>query len=77
MERLTKNTNDKPKTELELLNEINLKLDKLIGVLAIQSIEDLDDKIYAFKGLGFKEPEIKLFVVIEGRIRDREGWKRK
>lgn len=69
--------NKKEKTEIELLEEINVKLDKLIGVLAIQSIEDPDDKIYALKGLGFKETEIELFIIIKGRIRDREGWKRK
>jgi len=70
-------SNENSKTELDLLNEINSKLDKLIGVLVIQSIEDQDDKIYALKGLGFKETEIGLFVVTKGRIRDREGWKRK
>ena len=48
-----------------------------MGVLAIQSIEDQDDKIHTLKGLGFKESEIKLFVLITGRIRDREDWKRK
>ena len=67
----------KEKTENELLEEINQKLDKLIGILAIQNIKDIDDKIYALKGLGYKETEIGLFVVVKGRIRDREGWKRK
>jgi len=65
------------KTEKELLIDINTKLDKLTGITAIQNMKSPDDKIYVLKGLGFKETEIKLMVVINGRIRDTEGWKRK
>lgn len=53
MERLTKKTNEKPKTELDLLNEISLKLDKVIGILACSSIKESKDKVPLLKNLGF------------------------
>ncbi len=65
------------KSTEELLSEISSKLDKLMGITAIQNMENSNDKIHVLKQLGFKEPEIKLFVSIKGRIRDAEGWKRK
>ncbi|BDQ31305.1 hypothetical protein [Nitrosopumilus zosterae] len=75
---MTKQNERKNKTELELLNDINLKLDKLIGVLAIQSIKDTDDKIHLLKNLDFKSDEVGPLVGIKGTsVRDREGWKRK
>jgi len=70
-------TKKQVKTEKELLIDINTKLDKLIGITVIQNMKSPDDKIYMLKGLGFKETEIKLFVIVKGRIRDCEGWKRK
>ncbi len=78
MEGLTQNTNKKPKTELDILNEINSKLDKLIGVLAIPNIKNVDDKIHLLKNLNFKSDEVGPLVGIKGTsVRDREGWKRK
>jgi len=78
VEGLTQNTKKKPKTELDLLNEINSKLDKLIGVLAIPNIKNIDDKIYLLKNLDFKSDEIGPLVGIKGTsVRDKEGWKRK
>ena len=65
------------KSTEELLSEISQKLDKIIGVLVIQSIEDVDEKIYALKKLGFNTVEIRLLVTKKGRIRDSSGWKRK
>lgn len=65
------------KSTEELLSEISQKLDKIIGVLVIQSIEDVDEKIYALKKLGFNTAEIGLLVSKKGRIRDSSGWKRK
>ena len=66
------------KSTEELLSEISQKLDAVIGVLAIQSIENIDDKIYTLKKLGFKSDEIGPLVGLKGTsVRDREGWKRK
>ena len=67
-----------PKSTEELLTEISKKLDSLIGVLAIQSIEDIDDKIHTLKKLKFKSDEIGPLVGIKGTsVRDKKGWKRK
>ena len=67
----------KEKSEKELLEEISEKIDKLIAISVIQGIVDQNDKIYALKEFGFKEADVKLLVIIKGRIRDSEGWKRK
>ncbi|MCH8915861.1 MAG: hypothetical protein IIA82_08485 [Thaumarchaeota archaeon] len=53
MKRLVKKTNEKSKTELDLLNEISLKLDKVIGILACSSIKEPRNKIPLLKNLGF------------------------
>jgi len=68
---------ENPKSTEELLSEISQKLDKIIGVLVIQNIEDVDEKIYALKKLGFNTIDIGLLVSKTGRIRDSSGWKRK
>lgn len=66
------------KSEIDLLVDINQKLDKLIGVLAIQNIKSIDDKIYLLKNLDFKSDEVGPMVGIKGTsVRNREAWKRK
>jgi len=68
----------KEKSEKELLSDINKKLDKLIGILAIQNIKNIKDKIYLLKNLDFKSNEVAPLVGIKAdAIRRREGWKRK
>ncbi|MCV0400164.1 MAG: hypothetical protein K5785_09265 [Nitrosarchaeum sp.] len=42
----------KEKSEKELLSEISLKLDKVIGILASSSIKESKDKIPLLKNLG-------------------------
>jgi len=67
-----------PKSTEELLSEISRKLDILIGVLAIQSISNIDDKIYTLKKSGFTSDEIGPLVGFKGTtVRDRKGWKQK
>ena len=71
-------TKKKEKSEKELLSDINKKLDKLIGILAIQNIKNIEDRIYLLKNLDFKSNEVALLVGIKAdAIRRREGWKRK
>ena len=54
------------------------KLDKITGILAIQEIDNLDDKIRVLKTLGFSSDEIGPFVNMKSRtVRDRKGWKQK
>ena len=64
----------KEKSEKELLEEISSKLDKLIGISAIQGKEK-DDQIRILKKLGFQAAEIEKLVVVKGRLRDQKGWK--
>lgn len=45
------------KTEKELLSEISKKLDRLIGLTAIQN-QDEESKIQILYGLGFDSPSI-------------------
>ena len=52
------------------------KLDKIIALVAVQSIEDKDDKIYTLKNLGMTSLEIG-FIVRDKNVRDTKGWKRK
>ncbi len=40
---------ENPKSSEESLSEISQKLDKIIGILVIQNIEGVDEKIYALK----------------------------
>ena len=44
---------DEIKTELEILNEMNVKLDKIIGILAASSIKEPKNKVPLLKNLGF------------------------
>ncbi|NQV08410.1 hypothetical protein HQ529_01005 [Candidatus Woesearchaeota archaeon] len=57
-------------------NEICKKIDKIFAIIAVQSISDKDDKIYALKNLGFKNTEISPIVGLKN-VRDTKGWKRK
>ena len=57
-------------------NEICNKLDKIFAVIAVQSIDSKDDKIFALKQLGFGYKEIGPLVGMKD-IRKTEGWKRK
>ncbi|MEK6925588.1 MAG: hypothetical protein AABW71_05120 [Nanoarchaeota archaeon] len=52
------------------------KLDKIATVLATQSIEDKDDKIYHLKKAGLTSDEISPLIGIKN-VRDTRGWKRK
>lgn len=56
------------KTEKDVLMEISQKLDRLIGILAIQD-KDRDDKISILVSLGFSNSEIsKLIGVPKGTV---------
>lgn len=52
------------------------KLDKIIGLLIVQSIENKNDKIYALKKIGISSEEIASLVGVKNP-RQMEGWKRK
>jgi len=66
----------KKKTSEELLKEISEKLDKILGVLAIQNVKDVDSKIKMLKKLGFSSGEIGVLLGLEN-VRVRKGWKGK
>lgn len=57
-------------------NEICKKLDRIFAIIAVQNVEDKDDKIYALKRLGFSSQEISPIVGIKN-VRDTKGWKKK
>lgn len=58
----------KEKTERDLLLEISEKLDRLIGILAVQN-KDRDDKVNILASLGFSNAEIsKLIGVPKGTV---------
>jgi hypothetical protein len=57
-------------------SEISKKLDKIFAIIAIQTIEDKDDKISILKKLGFTSDEINPIVCVKN-CRQMEGWKRK
>jgi hypothetical protein len=57
-------------------SEISKKLDKIYAIIAIQNIENKDDKIYTLKKLGFSGDEINPIVGVKN-CRQMEGWKRK
>jgi len=64
------------KTSDELLLEISEKLDKMIGILSMQEIQDIDEKIRMLKSLSFSSDQIGPFVGMKGTsVRDRKGWK--
>jgi len=66
----------KKKTSEELLKEISEKLDKILGVLAIQNVKDVDSKIKILKNLGFSSGGIGPLLGLEN-VRVRKGWKGK
>ncbi|MBI2105619.1 hypothetical protein HYT56_02145 [Candidatus Woesearchaeota archaeon] len=54
------------------------KLDKISIAIAVQSIENKDDKIYALKKAGMTSSEVAMLVgMTESGVRDNKGWKRK
>lgn len=57
-------------------DQICKKLDKIFGIIAVQNVEDKDDKIYLLKKLGFTSEEINPLVGVKN-VRQMEGWKRK
>lgn len=52
------------------------KLDKILGIIAVQNIEDNDDKVYLLKKLGFNSTEMNPIIGVQN-VRQMEGWKRK
>ena len=65
------------KTERELLSEVSNKLDRIIGLLAIQD-KDEDTKIRILYGLGFDAPSIGSLVGLSAnavRVRKSRGKK--
>ncbi len=67
----------KEKTEKDLLQEISNKLDKIPAALAIQNIEEKNDKIIILKKAGFTSAEIApLIGLTESGVRDTKGWKK-
>jgi len=64
------------KTSEELLKEISEKLDKILGVLAIQNVSDVDSKIKILKNLGFSSAEIGPLMGLKN-VRVHKGWKGK
>jgi hypothetical protein len=56
--------------------EISKKLDKIFAIIAVQSIDNKDDKINTLKRLGFSSDEINPIVGVKN-CRQMEGWKRK
>ncbi len=52
------------------------KLDKIASVIAVQDIEDKDEKIYLLKKAGLTSDEISPLIGIKN-VRDTKGWKRK
>jgi len=62
----------------EILKSIEKKLDKIIVLLTIQSVQDKDDKIYSLKNLGLSSSEVAILVgMTDNGIRSSKGWKRK
>jgi len=65
----------KEKTEKDLLLEISLKLDKILGVLAIQNKKE-DIQIRILKNLGFSSSQAGAILGINpSSLRDKKGWK--
>ena len=66
------------KMELKQFETINAKLDKIIGLLAIQGITEQDKKIMILKKLGFTSLDVGNFLGLsESTIRGSKGWKEK
>lgn len=66
----------KTKSSEELLQEIIGKLDKILGVLAIQNVSDIDSKIKILKNFGFSSAEIGSLMGLKN-VRVYKGWKGK
>ena len=58
---------EEEKSSEKLLSEINQKLDKIIGILAIQG-KDEDTQIRILKKIGFEAVEIGNLLGIQGRL---------
>ena len=72
---LIKILTNKEKSEKELLEEISKKLDKLIGILAIQG-KDKDEQIKILKKLKFTSEETgNLLGLTDTAVRMRKSWK--
>ena len=56
--------------------EIIKKLDKIFAIIAIQNVEDNNNKVYLLKKLGFSSNDINPIVGVKN-CRQMEGWKRK
>ncbi len=62
------------KTEKALLEEINEKLGKLIGILAIQGKNE-DEQIRILKALGFNSKQTgRLLGLDDSSIRHKKAW---
>lgn len=62
------------KSEIELLEEMNEKLGKLVGILAIQGKNE-DEQIRILKVLGFSSKQTGSLLGIEdSAIRHRKAW---
>ncbi len=57
-------------------DEICKKLDRIFAIIAVQNIENVNDKIYSLKNLGFSSYDINPIIGIKN-VRQTEGWKRK
>ena len=54
------------------------KLDKIAIAIAVQNIENKDDKIYALKKSGMTSAEVAMLVgMVESGVRSGKAWKRK
>lgn len=62
------------KSEIELLEEISNKIDRLIGIIAIQG-KDEDVQIRILKRLGFTSKETgDLTGLTDATVRKRQSW---
>jgi len=67
----------KEKTELELLNEMNSKLDRIIGILATLSIDEPKKKVSILTNLGFTIEETANITCLTIDVVKKERSKRK
>lgn len=65
---------NKTQTTDKLLLQIIEKLDKILGVLAIQNAKNIDSKIIILKNLGFSSGEIGNLLGLKN-VRQTKGWK--
>ncbi|MCK4590073.1 MAG: hypothetical protein KAT77_06525 [Nanoarchaeota archaeon] len=57
-------------------NDICKKLDRIFAIIAVQNIDNKDDKIFTLKHLGFGFKEIGPLIGMKD-VRKTEGWNRK